>query len=124
VVVPAKDLGGLPDRICAAMDALLDRLGVDDAVRGREVAAMREVRVAPTDDASVRASMNWLAVHADTLLWDLPYRPGRTLADVNVALSEYPCGALGGGAPAAAALALLRDDVSPAAAAGRARRRR
>lgn len=110
VVVPARDLRGLPERIATATDRLLLDLGVPAAVRAPEVDAMRDVRVTRTASGSVLASMRWITMYADTLLWDLPHRPGRTLADVNVALSDCPCGALGGGIPADAALLLLSAD--------------
>lgn len=116
--MPAKDLRRLPVRLAAAVDRLLGYIGVPDAARRDELAAMGEARVAKTNSRSVLGSMAFLAVHAGEQLHDLPHRPGRTLGHVDAWLAEVPCGALGPGTPAAAALALLR----PAARRGGRRR--
>jgi hypothetical protein len=117
-VVPARDLRGLPGRLTAAVDRLLAHIGVPDAARRSELDAMAEARVGKTNSRSVLGSMAFLAAHAGEQLHELPHRPGRTLAHVAAWLAEVPCGALGPGTPAGAALGLLR---SPAGVAGRRR---
>ncbi|HSJ07578.1 MAG TPA: hypothetical protein VK936_12810 [Longimicrobiales bacterium] len=118
VVVPARDLRSLPLRLVAAVDRLLAHIGVPDAARRDELAAMAEARVAKTNSRSVLGSMAFLAEQAGEQLHDLPHRPGRTLGHVDAWLAEVSCGVLELRTPAEAALDLLRG---PARAAGRRR---
>jgi hypothetical protein len=100
VVVPARDLRGVPDRMARAVGELLAELGIPSEPLQREVAAMKRAAVAPTNDRSVLAFMTNLRVDADWELHDLAWRPGRTLHYVNVRLSETPCGLLAFETPA------------------------
>jgi hypothetical protein len=90
VVVPARDLGQLPNRITAALDTLLTHIGVPARERTREMDLMQDVSIAPTNSASVLSTMTDIAFSAYDELYDLPFRPGRTLAHVDLTLSALP----------------------------------
>jgi hypothetical protein len=107
LVVPARDLASLPERMASALERLLAHLDVDARTRRAEIGAMAEARVARTDSRSVLGSMSHLAERAHAELCELPHRPGRSLDHVNVWLANEPCGALDHGTPADAALRLL-----------------
>jgi hypothetical protein len=90
VVVPARDPALLPARIAAAVDTLLAYLDVTDSARALEIARMQQVRIATTNNRSVLATMTDIAFSAYDELYDLPHRPGRTLAHVDLVLSALP----------------------------------
>ena len=106
VVVPAKDLLHLPDRLTESLVLLLRHLGVAPARIAREVTEMEWVRFAPTASRSVLASMTQfgLDVRARFALTDGPLV---YLTDVDRELAETPCKPFGGGSPAAAVRVLM-----------------
>jgi hypothetical protein len=108
VVTPARDLARLPERVAVATDRLLGNIGVSDARRKRELAAMREAVIDRTNDRSIVASMNALSQRAYQELWDMPHRPGRTLDHINVSLACTPLGAHGHRTATEVVLELMR----------------
>ena len=93
VVVPAKDLPGLPHRLVESVTLLLRRIGVPAPAIAREVGEMQSVRFDRTVSRSVLGSMNDFALTADQFF----RRPGPEvyLEDLDWRLSETPCGPLG-----------------------------
>jgi hypothetical protein len=53
MLVPARDVRGLPDRLSSLVDRRLQRCGLDGEIIGAETRAMRDVAVAPTVDRFV-----------------------------------------------------------------------
>jgi hypothetical protein len=107
VVVEARNVPALPDRLSNAVAAVLRDIGVGQAAAAAEIRLMTAPRVAPTADRRVLGSMTALRAEADWELRDLAFRPGRTLHYVNVRLATTPCGLLDYAAPAEVALRLL-----------------
>ncbi len=60
----------LPDRMPGAIEAILSRHGVDDVFLVTERNAMRDVRIAPTNDRSVVGVMNEFTLHGEYLWKD------------------------------------------------------
>lgn len=85
----------LLDRAPAAIEAVLRRHGVDDGFLGAECKAMREVRIAPTNDRSVLGVMNEFAFHGEWLL-----KEGlRDLEALSLRMASLVVGRLSEGAP-------------------------
>ena len=106
VVVPAKDLPGLPQRLAESLAALLRRAGVPPSAIAREIREMQWVRFDRTISRSVLGSMNDFADAADWFF----RRPGGGVAyleDLDWELSETPCGPLGYAQPRERAKELL-----------------
>ena len=105
VVVPAKDLPGLPQRLAASVAVLLRRIGVPPPAVAREVREMQWVRFDRTLSRSVLGSMNDFAFTADAFF----RHPGSDvyLGDLDWRLSETPCGPLGYAQPLERARELL-----------------
>ena len=84
VVVPAKDIRGLPQRLCAQLEQLLQLIGISPAAIELELAHMREHQLAPTASKSVLGSLNdsifqlsWmLSAHRDSSLLEHAVRLG------------------------------------------------
>jgi hypothetical protein len=70
VFVPLAPTATLFDRASAAIASVLQRHGVADDVVAAELAAMAEVRLAPTNDRSVLGVMNGFAAFADQCVHD------------------------------------------------------
>ena len=105
VVVPAKDLPGLPQRLAGSVAVLLRRIGVPPSAVAREVREMQWVRFDRTLSRSVLGSMNDFAFTADAFF----RRPESDvyLEDLDWRLSETPCGPLGYAQPLERARELL-----------------
>jgi hypothetical protein len=90
LVVPARDVCGLPSRLAALVAARLRRLGIVGSLIEAEVAAMDPVCVASTQDRSVIGSMVDFAKAIPVYLpvggWDLT-----SLPFVESRLAETPC---------------------------------
>ena len=90
ILVPARDVRSLPERLPALVERRLQRCGVDGAVIGAEARLMREVIVAPTVDRSVLGTM---VDFAKAVSWYL--EPGQwtdaTLPMVEDRLADTPC---------------------------------
>ena len=96
----------LLDRAPAAIEAVLRRHGVDDRFLTAERDAMREVRIAPTNDRSVLGVMNEFAFHGEWL-----FKEGQQdLEALSVRMASLIVGRLSNGSP----------DRELAAVAGRA----
>jgi hypothetical protein len=106
VVVPAKDLGGLPVRLAADLASVLRGIGVPEVAIASELREMADVRIDRTASRSILGSMNDFAVSVDA---EFRYRAVEVvyLSEVNLRLSETPCGPLGYETPRMRALALL-----------------
>jgi hypothetical protein len=103
----------LPDRAPAAIEAVLRRHGVDETFLEREREAMRDVRVAPTDDRSVLGVMNEMVVHATWARQD----GEQDLEELSLRLSKLVLGPLRAraGSPDRELAAVLGTAGSPAA---------
>ena len=108
VVVPARDLALLPGRITSSVAVLLAHLGVREELRLPEIERMTMVSIAATNSRSVLSTMVDIGFSAYDELYDLPFRPGRSLAHVDLTLSALPMRFAG--YRTAAELALTRLD--------------
>lgn len=105
VLIPARDLRAVRERLVMALDQLLVDLGVPAAKRQHETGEMQQFGVGPTTSRSVLGSMNdmaWLAeahLSASGRLFDL--------RAVNIRLAAVPCAPLGYENPGKRATELL-----------------
>jgi hypothetical protein len=90
LLVPARDVQGLPGRLSALVGQRLYRLGIDAATIDAELDAMRAVTVAPTADRSVVGTMVDFAFavpyHLDPGAWS-----EKTLPETEDWLARTPC---------------------------------
>ena len=90
ILVPARDVRGLPERLPGLVERRLQGFGLDGVVIGAEARVMRDVLVAPTVDRSVLGIM---VDFAKAVSWYL--EPGQwtdaTLPMVEDRLAETPC---------------------------------
>lgn len=90
ILLPARGVSNLPERLPDVVGARLRRLGVSAAVASAEVGSMRPVMVAPTIDRSVVGIMvdfaKSLPFYLERGVWD-----ETTLALVEARLAETPC---------------------------------
>jgi hypothetical protein len=90
ILVPARDVRSLPERLAGIVAARLERLGVDRDLVRAEVEAMSPVLVAKTRDRSVLGAMVEFAKVAPYLLpergWDENWLPA-----VEAGLADMPC---------------------------------
>lgn len=90
IVLPARDVRGLPDRLAAIVAKRLERLRIPSRLIEAEVGAMAPVVVAPTADRSVVGIMVDFAKAAPFYLepgaWD-----ETTLPFLEARLAETPC---------------------------------
>ena len=94
LLIPARDVASLPDRLPDLVAARLRRLGIPPAVVHAEIASIRPVRVGPTADRSVVGIMvdfaKGVPFHLEVGAWD-----DTTLPFVEAQLAETPCHASG-----------------------------
>lgn len=90
MVVPARDVGGLPGRLAGLVGARLERLGIGPRTIELETGAMSPVAIGPTVDRSVLGIMVDFAKSLPYFLepgqWD-----GTTLRTAEDKLAETPC---------------------------------
>ena len=90
MLVPARDVRGLADRLSNLVAARLRRMGIEAGTIAREQAAMSPVVVAPTVDRSVLGIMvdfaKTVPFHLEPGQWNL-----ESLAAVEDRLAETPC---------------------------------
>ena len=105
LVVPAKDLPGLPQRLVESLAPLLRSFGIAPAAVARETKEMAWVRFDRTTSRSVLGSMNDMALQADAYF----RRPGGIvyLDQLDRHLAENICGALEYARPQEATLKLF-----------------
>ena len=89
ILVPARDVRGLPERLPGLVERRLQRYGLDGVVIGAEARVMRDVVVAPTVDRSVVGIM---VDFAKAVSWYL--EPGQWTD----AMAAHGGGSLGGDA--------------------------
>jgi hypothetical protein len=102
VLVPAKDIGGLPERLALAVGAMLRAIGVPELEVLRELRHMVEWRIAKTASRQVLGTMNdfaWMA--------EVDPRETMSLLDRALLLAECPCKPIGMLDPRRATLALF-----------------
>jgi hypothetical protein len=105
LLVPARDLRKLPDRLSLALGAVLADMEAPHRPREIELAAMQRYQIARTNSRSVLGSMNDMSGLAEA---ELAARDGRLdLHEVNLRLAEVPCGPLGYRTPGETAWELL-----------------
>ena len=106
LVVRARDLPGLPQRLATALEDLLTRLGVDPKVARGYASRMTEVTWSASTNRSVLASMNDFA---KLLKWSAARGP-RSLEEMMDDLAEVPTGPIGMNSPGALTVAAIRFD--------------
>jgi hypothetical protein len=105
VLVPAR--GGpamVVDRLRAALAEILPALGIGAEAVEAELSAMDEFRLLMTASRAVLGSMNDFVASFEHMA---PYRPGWSLRDWSIHLSDTPCGPLQMRFPAEVAKELL-----------------
>ena len=94
ILVPARDVRGLPGRLAAIVAARLRRCGIDESIIRAEVEAMESVVVGATVDRSVLGILvdfaKCVPFHLEVGQWD-----ETTLVAVEARLAETPCYASG-----------------------------
>jgi hypothetical protein len=90
VFMPLAPAATLLDRAPDAIASVLRRLGTDESFIEAELEAMREARIAPTNDRSVVGVMNEFAFHGE-IRW---HEGAGTLEDLAVDLAGMPLGPL------------------------------
>ena len=94
VLVPARDGGGLVQRLREGVGQVLRTLDVPDAVIAAEQSVMSQAIIGKTRSRQVLGSINDFVRMLD---WYLGRH--RTLLDVSLHLAETPCGPLKGNSP-------------------------
>ncbi len=107
VVVPAKNLPGLPDRLAASLEALLYSFDISGPRIAEELQEMRCARFDRTASRSVLGSMRdfALGVRAMVSHWGWPV----SLIDFDREFAETPCGPLDYGLPIEVSRQLLLE---------------
>jgi len=90
MLLPARDVRGLPQRLASLVASRLRRCDIDDAVVAAEEQAMRDVVIAPTVDRSVLGTMVDFATAVPCYL-DPGQWTDETLASVEDRLAGTPC---------------------------------
>jgi hypothetical protein len=88
VILPAKQPAALPQRLSAALETMLQVLGVPSELIAHELEQMRLATFAPTSSKSTLGSLNDLMYH---LSWSLKEHADRSLLEHALHLSEIPC---------------------------------
>jgi hypothetical protein len=114
VFMPLAPAATLLDRAPDAIASVLRRHQVDDAIIESELAAMRDIRIAPTNNRSVLGVMNEFAFQGGNLIGSVM----DDLEDLSMWLSELLVGPLmnGTGTPKEELIAVLGDGGSHRAA--------
>jgi hypothetical protein len=118
VFMPLAPAVTLLERAPAEIARVLRRHGADDAFVDAELTAMREARIAPTNDRSVVGVMNEFAFHGE---WRWQHRR-EPLEDLSIELARMPLGPLRSrsGFPDRELAAVLGIEAEPRARASRA----
>lgn len=90
IVVPARDVRSLPDRLPALVEARLQRLGVHADLIAAELRSMVPVVTAATLDRSIRGTLNDFAKAMPYYLDSVTPGP-RSLAGLEAWLAQTPC---------------------------------
>jgi hypothetical protein len=104
VLVPAKDIAGLPTRLAIAVGDMLRAIGVPETEVIRELRQMVDWRIAKTASRQVLGSMNdfaWMA--------EVDPRETMSLLDRALLLAESPCKPIGMQDPRRATVALFGE---------------
>ena len=102
VIVPAKDLKRLPDRVVAAVEAMLIAIGISDHEVDEEISAMRESYFAKTADRRILGSLNDLLFHVQN---GTASCRELSLHERSLRLAQMPCAVLEYAYPSESALA-------------------
>jgi hypothetical protein len=107
VIVPARDLSHVAERLSAAVHELLFALGAPLDQINREIGEMQHARFAGTNSRSILGSMNDMAYLADGYLEGYAIPDHLLVAELRMA--QAPCGPLRYRSPDDVALELLRN---------------
>ena len=107
IVLLARELRTLDQRLPSALGAVLSDLGVSKSAVAHELAAMDTAVVARTASRSILGTINDFAI---ALTWALAEKPGTSLHQLCLELCETPVGPLGYEHPGAFALRLFGAD--------------
>jgi hypothetical protein len=106
LVVPAKDLRLLAERLANALSALLKSAQADEALIASELREMEDHRIGKTRSKVVLGSMNDMAINVRTYL---QLHPDWSLLEVEENLAIMPCGPIGMKGPGEFAARLLLE---------------
>lgn len=109
VIIPARDLAGVPTRLMGALTEILTTLAIPDAQIARELRAMSDHRLAKTNSRTVLGSMTDFIRMADWQIYEGPQPPD--LLGASLQLAEAPCGPINHQRPKDVARTLLRRVV-------------
>ena len=115
VVIPAKDIHGLPQRLCAQLEQLLQFIGVPSAAIELELAQMHEHQFAATASKSALGSLNESVFH---LSWMLGAHRECSLLEHAVRLANIPNKPIGYAFASEATRSLFKAQQVIAAASG------
>lgn len=104
VVVPAKDIKRLPDRLVEALQLVLRGLHIELSSIDAEIGAMRTCRVGRTASKRVLGSLNELMYQ---LSWQLQAHPNRSLLEQSLRLAQVPMKGVEHSSPDRATVALF-----------------
>ena len=104
VVVPAKELNRLPERLVRSLGAVLADLGMAPDAVIEELDEMNVVQIGRTRSRQVLGSMLDLAWQAEARLRE---EPDMSLHEISLDLAEVPCSPLGYESPGKRARKLL-----------------
>lgn len=107
LLVPARDLGKLPERLVAALHEMMADLVVPRSACEAEFKAMERFQIARTNNRSILGTMNDMAVQAEAEFY--AGHLGGDLRGINRRLADVPCGPLGYDRPGERAWRLLRS---------------
>ena len=117
VVVPAKDVKRLPDRVARAAQDMLRAIGIPEEQVATETLAMSEGYLAVTSNRKVLGSLNDFVFHLELSLQD---RPNWELHEHARQLAEMPSGAIDYAFPSESTRALFASSRAIQAAKGAA----
>ena len=102
VIVPAKDIQRLPDRIAAAVAEILRKIGVAEEDVDAEIAEMQTADFSKTANRRLLGSLNDFVFHVQH---GAAMHPELTLGERALRLARMPCAVLDFAYPSEAALA-------------------
>ena len=117
VVVTAKDIQKLPNRVTAAVERMLHEIGIAPKMIAAEIREMEHGYLAVTADRKVLGSLNDFMFHFEHTYHE---RPGLSLHERACRLAEMPCGAIEYAFPSEATRSLFASNQLIRAARGAA----
>lgn len=111
VIVPAKDIHTLPNRLVVAVHEVLTTIGVDPQLAERECAEMQDFRFGKTNNRSILGSLNDLMFNFE---YYLQANPVDSLLEHSLRLSTIICKPIGYSHPKDVTLELFGSGITHA----------